>query len=257
MMEVCAICMESVFLPVQLTCFDCYKDNTVNCSSFARLCRKCAHNYLQLDLDLYDRDLLKRCLLCPGFAHPRFLNHSNAYRKDFLLMNQDTRTAKCPYCLDVEGTQIVLDRHIDSECAHVPIQGMCGHIVLRGSVANHVTNCSEYVRCEFCHEHVFGSDMRNHLMYEHHLIECTQCKSPVPQLMISIHKTDHCPKRMHACEMCSDVFPHDGMRDHYNHHLRCIEVQMKATRQKLLRLISYVRKIHAILNTDSRHPLPE
>ena len=99
-METCNICMEEVFLPVEMTCFDCFTENKIGCSSFHRTCMKCAHTYLQLDLNVHERDFTKRCLYCCKVVHLRFLNCENSYRKDFLLMKTDDR-------INIESNEII------------------------------------------------------------------------------------------------------------------------------------------------------
>jgi len=103
----CIICREQVFLPVELTCFRCYKSGQISCSSFCRVCRSCAHEYLQLDKSTWSRDFLKRCLFCDARTQMMNLDAMNSYRKDYLLMAEDTYNQHlCPYCHEVRGTQI-------------------------------------------------------------------------------------------------------------------------------------------------------
>ena len=249
-MEICAICMENVFLPVELISFDCFRDNQINCSSLTRCCRKCVHDFLQLDTDSFERDFVRRCLFCPGLAHPRFLNHCNAYRKDFMLMKQDVHVYHCPYCHDMSGTQITINRHLETDCEMIPVQWLCGHITIRKEKEDHVASCEYYTKCQFCEEYMIQSELKPHMLNDHNLIECALCRTILPRLLMNHHMTYQCPERRDTCEVCHEEFRHDEIHQHYETHLKKIETEVFLCKRQLVKLMRDYRKIRSILHLN-------
>lgn len=250
-MEICTICMEIVFLPVEIICFDCFKENQISCSSFTRCCRKCAHNFLQLDTDSFEREFVKRCFFCPGLTHPRFLNHSNAYRKDFILMKQDMNIYQCIYCNQVQGTQIVIDRHLDLDCLKVPMQWSCGHITTREEKLGHVKFCRYHSKCHYCEDYFSSQELKAHLFNDHNLLECLLCKTIVPRLLMSHHMSFQCPERKENCEICQEEFKHEDIYQHYDIHLKKVETELFLCKRQLVKLMRDYRKIRSLLQSNS------
>jgi hypothetical protein len=236
--------MEDVFLPVEMTCFDCYKDNTFGCSSFNRVCLKCAHNYLQLDKNISERDFVKRCLFCMNIAPIRFINSQNAYRKDFLLMMKNNKEQKCPYCSEFNGDQINIDKHLDKSCPEFYDQCECGKLIQRKDVELHRSNCIYYTRCKICDVLVREYNILDHYMEEHDLVKCSDCKYFIKSTSIIRHALFHCPERLNECLLCQEKVPVRTIMRHYEHHLIELETSM-------LRLLRDYKRVKNILQGNN------
>ena len=242
-MEICKICMEDVLLPVEITCFDCYKDNSLGCSSFNRVCIKCAHTYLQLDKDITERDFTKRCFFCTENAPIRFINAQNAYRKDFLLMGKNNKKHTCPYCYEFNGYQINIDKHLET-CPDFFDQCECGKVTKRSDMQIHQTNCIYYTRCKVCDLLVREYNILDHYMDEHDLVKCRDCKYLIKSESTMRHSLFHCPERLNECLLCSEKFPVRTIMRHYETHLIDIEANM-------LRLLRDYKRLKNILQSNN------
>jgi hypothetical protein len=218
-MNECVICREELFIPVEMTCFQCYKKNQVSCSSFCRVCRKCAHRYLQLDRPLEHRDLLKRCLYCQALSSSADLSADTAYRKDYLLIGADSSTGhSCPYCSEFSGTQLAIDQHLDTHCPEMMILCACGRTKARRELEAHFTECSHRQLCSLCSVYLLESEKEEHMMHVHHYMKCTLCEAYVAYQGMTAHIMDECPFRMVHCEYCHGAVQHRRLPAHMEDH---------------------------------------
>ena len=248
-MEICSICMGSVFLPIELTSFECYNENRINCSSFHRVCRPCGHKYLQLDRKISERDYVLRCLFCPKLCHPRLLSFTNSFRKDFLLMNRDTQVYPCHYCENFSGVQILIDKHLETECPEFHVQCYCGEIIPRKDCPAHQSRCGELKKCVYCGEYQNQQDIHLHYLKAHGMTKCNQCHRVVSSTILSEHQRAFCSQRMVSCAICNRDCVHSELHHHLEEHLETAEQKIYACYNKLLQLFNDRRYIIQQLQT--------
>lgn len=234
-MNECVICRENLFLAVEMTCFRCYQQNHVSCSSFCRVCRKCAHSYLQLDRPLEHRDLLKRCLYCRALCSTLNLSAETAYRKDFLLIGSDASTGHtCPYCSAFTGTQLSIDQHLDSQCPEMVILCSCGTTNPRKLLAAHYLECPERQPCTVCHLFFRNVDVEDHMMRAHRQMRCALCDAYVAYHVMTLHIMNDCPHRTVHCNYCEAAVQYKTLPTHMEEH----EAEFYTTFQRLMRNIT-------------------
>lgn len=253
-MNECIICREGVFIPVELTCFRCHKKNSISCSSFCRVCRKCAHGYLQLDVSVDERDFFKKCLYCPALCSGFFMTADSAYRKDFVMMQNDVFTGhSCPYCEHVQGTQMSLDQHLDTECPEFFVQCSCGTTLKRKDYMFHLPACLHHEECEECHKYISLTLIENHMTEEHSFIKCTLCEKYFFYRDMSRHIRQECPERMIQCEYCRQGVKCSKMLNHMEQHERLFEHKFNELSEEISRVLEEYRIFrrirHHYLNT--------
>ena len=218
-MEECVICRERLLIPVELTCFGCFKKNTLSCSSLCRLCRRCAHEYLQLDRRRMDRDLFRRCLYCPSVCSVFRLTSETAYRKDFIMMRADTSSDhRCPYCAGFQGTQVQVDHHLDHECPAFCEECPCGEAVKKADVQAHRASCLYHGFCERCDRYILLSKTESHMMDEHELMKCGLCEQFIPFRSVADHIARYCRERLVRCDYCFQAVRYSRMAMHMEQH---------------------------------------
>ena len=234
-MNDCVICREELLIAVEMTCFRCYKKNQISCSSFSRVCRKCAHTYLQLDQPVEHRDMMKRCLYCPALCSTLHLSMETAYRKDYLLLRADASTNhRCPYCFQFQGTQLAIDQHLDSNCPDMIVPCACGATLSRTLWEQHFRFCSERKQCSLCFLFILQSEMEDHMIHTHHHMKCALCDDYVAYHAMTVHIMEECSSRMVHCEYCQAAIPFRTVSAHMEEH----ENEFHTTFLRLMRNIT-------------------
>lgn len=238
----CVICREEVFLPVEMTCFRCYKTDKVCCSSFCRVCRKCAHQYLELDKSLGSRDFLKRCLYCPALINIMSLNDGNAYRKDYLLMSNDERgNHGCPYCGQFKGSQLEIDRHLDQDCPRIEILCPCGASMTKSDYPHHIMCCALHQECTICKHFVLQSDFERHQREYHNKIRCVLCACFIDYEKTIHHLREECVERSVQCSFCHEELSFRRLDAHWEEHERSLDRRLQLLTSEMRKLLCDVR----------------
>lgn len=246
----CIICREQVFLPVELTCFRCYKSGQISCSSFCRVCRSCAHEYLQLDKSTWSRDFLKRCLFCDARTQMMNLDAMNSYRKDYLLMAEDTYNQHlCPYCHEVRGTQIEIDQHIDRTCPQFYQQCACGTSLRREDFIFHFSSCSQYDKCQVCNEYILQAEIHEHMIKKHDMIQCLLCDQYVPYRTLNVHVLHICPQRLVACDFCHQEIKISMLEIHFQEHDNALRTRVSVLSNQINTVLEEFRLLNRIRST--------
>lgn len=212
----CAICLEDVFIPVEITGFPC-DTRYRGCYSFQRVCERCAIRYLHLDKDKADRPCRIRCIFCESTLDPREAV-GPLYRKDFLLMSLDTKERACPSCPEVRGTHLEIDAHLERDCPRAVVSCPCGAEVERGVMEAHQRACCLYRVCPVCDAVVLSRDRDAHLREAHGSVLCLLCNK-ITGRTLSEHMETECCFRLISCRHCSSRLPAHGLIDHLIEHV--------------------------------------
>lgn len=246
-MNECVICREKVFLAVEITCFPCYRPHVLSCSSFCRVCRKCAHEYLQLDRPVFHREATRKCLYCPAVCSPLSLTPETAYRKDFLWIRADVLSEhSCPYGCPFKGTQLAVDHHLNAHCQEMVEVCSCGTATRRHQKKDHVAECPDHCPCTVCHAFVLRSHLENHYMETHQYMKCGLCEDYIAYDQMTLHLLEQCRHRMMRCEYCQAhvayyLFPLH-MQDHEN-DFQTTFTRLVQSATTALREYNYFRRI--------------
>ncbi len=186
----CAICLESVKIPVNMTCFGrCSEGRTC---TWKCVCLLCARTYLQLDKEPRHRDATVSCLICRTTkVDLADLNAQTAYKKNYPLMHMMDdmmsvgEKVSCTLCGEFLNSQQALEKHLNADCSDAMVkckyQG-CQMRNLRRVMRHHEQSCSHgHRRCGMCFESVESNDFHR-------------------------HNRDLCPRRLVSCPL---QFPHD------------------------------------------------
>jgi hypothetical protein len=244
-MDHCIICKEKCLIPVEIICFNCYKKNEINCSSFLRICFLCSINYLELNKSRYDRSYSKKCLYCSEFALLHFISIKSAVKIDFLLMSMDVRPDyTCSFCQSFHGTQIDIYKHVSGECPNFWIECMCDRVFYKCDLNDHRTTCNEYSKCPECCEYIVKYEFQDHMKSIHDLGMCRLCKKYILDYELDLHAQRHCEFRSVLCEYCLKFCDYRSWKNHLNTHLNdlCEEIN------KLNYDYSSLLKRHELLN---------
>lgn len=218
----CLICHEGVRVPVRLF-FPCQKTSEqMTCNSVQRYCLKCAQNYLELNKPIYERSPSVKCLLCPARLYPQQLTEQ-AYEKDFLLMQLDTRTnIQCPYepCT-FTGTHYDVNTHVSSQCPYREKKcTLCQSVFMAREETDHEQVCIGRVMCEFCDMNVPFMDFTKHLQEEHNIIKCKECMMTFFQDETDDHQ---CPMRFVRCLYCIQQCRAMNYKSHILTHIHYLQ----------------------------------
>jgi uncharacterized coiled-coil protein SlyX len=175
-------------------------------------------------------------------VHPRSIyTKADAYVKDYLLMSLDTAEHECPNsvfgCL-FYGKQCDLDHHLKNSCDHRLIQcpgnglSCCGSYRISDE-AMHQRVCVRYKICTICNEAVLRVDMQDHMMTEHHMVECPHCKNMHKQEEMEQH-TKTCVFRRVSCCICSTAMPLRNMPGHVAIHIRTMTTRLNKLENELV-----------------------
>jgi len=247
--ENCMICYEKVFIPVELVCFRCFLPNELSCSSFCRVCRKCAHHYLELDRSVHEREFFKKCLYCPALCDTMRLHRDTAYRKDYTMMQGDgTEHYSCPYCGNHTGTQLKIDQHMDKECPLFVKQCSCGICVPRQDYIAHMPSCAHHELCSDCIEHIETIHLEEHMSSTHNKLKCVLCDAYVLFTELSSHILHSCPERTVTCEYCLHSTKCSKMERHLEIHEQFFQQQFDDLTEKLRNALREYRKFRRLRN---------
>lgn len=226
-MEVlCSICHEDVRVPVRLTCFPCQSQpGKPTCNSILRVCLFCAREYLDLNTEQNLRAYERKCLLCPAICSPRSLNAQRAFEKDFLWMNLDSKRYPCFNSnngCSFEGNQIDLDRHLQYDCDfRIEFCPDCLQPYPFRQKDLHLASCSARTKCPICPDYVLLMEIHSHLITEHSLLYCKDCKDLVRICEVDNHKRI-CPCRKIQCSVCCKKIDCKRYWNHLRQHFEDI-----------------------------------
>lgn len=242
-MKECLICKETPLIPVELICFHCFRPNTITCSSYTRVCRKCAHDYLELDKSVLERNTRKRCFFCSEKVSTRDLSPSVSYRKDYLLMVEDVKDDyTCPYCHEYTGNQLSIDHHLDNQCPLVFIQCPCGSAIRRQDFFNHLFFCSHHERCLSCHQFIAHTDLKKHMNEKHQQESCRWCQAFICSAHVSDHETLECPERIIMCSLCHSSIRFRNMNQHLEEHGQFFQTGFRRLIQETTSVLNEYRR---------------
>ena len=254
-MNECVVCREEVFLPVEMTCFPCYRKNNICCSSFCRVCRKCAHDYLQLDKPVYHRDVMRRCLYCPSVCSTLSLTPNTAYRKDFLMIRADASVDHhCPYCRESTGTQLATDHHLETVCQETVVVCPCGVAMPRKACREHVSSCPRRRKCTVCDAFVLVAEMEDHMMNAHQHMRCGLCDEDVPYDAMTVHLLEQCRHRMVRCEYCHTSIAYHRIPSHMDEHEQYFQSMFSRLAQSAVAALRDYNHFRRIRNRLSSAP---
>jgi len=236
----CLLCHGQIVIPVEITAFPCSTPMRMGCCSLLRVCRKCAHTFLQLDRPSTEREETLRCLYCRQICHPPTLVAKKTYRKDFRRMRDWDQTPgeplECPYCEqtgDWKSSQYALDRHLDTDCPRFPKICACGDIFCREDVLTHRTQCPAYRECPECHAPILSTFFDHHMIENHSRLRCMLCTRYIDLNTITRHIIDECTERMIPCEYCHEPIRSSFMEDHLHRHRMELTTRVEELRRQL------------------------
>jgi len=243
----CIICLDSIFIPVEFICFSCYKNTEINCSSLVRVCLKCANHFLQLDRNIDERDFYKKCIYCPSLTYLHKLHFENAYKKDFLLMMNDSNAYPCPYCFVFSGTQIEIEHHLEKECPKYYILCECKKVFIKEDFYFHLFQCNKHISCPLCKKFILKRKMMEHMSFLHHHVFCNLCKLFIPKDGFDLHIENECPERLVICAFCLQLVVYSKYKDHLFDHKNEVLVEMKELTDKYNVILDRYNQINRLL----------
>jgi len=269
MFHQCTICLDEVFIPVEMTAFQCSTVRERNCYSFKRLCQECAVRYLELDRPPSRRATHKKCLFCDSninpcelVVSPRGSRCMEGYKKDYLFMSMDPRILTCRYCHEFTGSHLEMEKHVERECRKRRVDCYCG---LRGCKMDieseeHRRVCCFYRECLVCHEFVIVHDQEMHLAKEHQMILCEQCQKPT-SLSLDEHKRNECAMRTIECRHCYKSLLANAYLDHLTEHARDCKNRLALLREmkskEMVLFLRYSQEIEDLFEFTYGTPIEE
>lgn len=190
----CPICLEECRVPVEVTCFSCYRMDAIHCHSLIRFCRHCCITLFELEKPLQERREYLKCLFCDAWCNPQTLMQL-PFRVDFFsIRNNEIGPVRCPHCMTQIPTHYDLEKHVFSNCLLSP---------------THLCECGEYlinpilhhcIWCSICNVFVYD---KLHLLYAHDMKFCGQCQK-FTELDLNIHMEKECLARIMTCKYCKN-----------------------------------------------------
>lgn len=238
MFHQCTICLDEVFIPVEMTAFHCSASSERNCYSFKRMCLECAVHYLELDRPPSHRSFQKKCLFCDAKASPADFVMSpmgsrctEGYKKDYLFMSMDPRTLTCKYCKEFTGSHLDMEKHVEKHCGQRPMDCFCGFRGCKIDMESeeHRKTCCFFRECLICRDYVAVNDHEMHLAKEHDMIFCEQCQKPTT-LSLEEHKKSECAMRMMECRHCRKSLLANAYMDHLTEHAKQCKLRLALLR---------------------------
>ncbi|KAL5217087.1 hypothetical protein ABZP36_017771 [Zizania latifolia] len=96
-----------------------------------------------------------------------------------------------------------------STCAH------CQREIPSSNIDLHSAHCARNLqKCEHCGEMVARKLMDKHYNEDHAPVNCDLCKEIIQREIWDLHKRDHCPQRIVACEYCEFELPAVELHEH-------------------------------------------
>jgi hypothetical protein len=219
MLPKCPICLEKVFIPVELTSFNCSKINEINCHSFNRICEECVIDYLELNINSDKRSITKKCMYCETLINPQELIDI-PYKIDFLLMSLDTEIINCNYCKEFKGNHLEIFKHVKQTCNKFKIKCECGMNEDREYILSnfHKENCCFYKKCQDCNEYIIIQEFDNHIKNIHDKNCCNICNK-LTLLELNEHLYSECIYRLIQCRYCDQKLIGSTFIEHLIKHL--------------------------------------
>jgi hypothetical protein len=252
--------MENAFLPVEMICFPCYKNNTVNCSTFSRVCLTCTFSYLQLNLALEEREFYKKCLFCPSQTCLHEINHENSFKFDFPLMIADQKkNHTCPFCTIYMGTQIEIFHHIERFCPLMFIECSCSTIIQRRHQHIHLEDCIMHIKCRLCLEHsnriefYKKNEFKDHMKDVHHIRYCNLCNEFINEVSYNQHIESKCPERIIICTYCIQMIRAKEFNTHVYGHLDSVKKELEESIENHNEILERYNKIKRMFNPNIRY----
>lgn len=221
MQLICDICQENCRIPVQFTCFPCYKHNNIHCHSMKRFCLICAEKFL------HSENNKKKCIYCRQST--KINKNMTLYIKDFLYMSNDIFDHyKCFYC-NWTGNQLDLNRHLQ-HCPESLIECTeCKKTIKKKNMNDHKQNCDWFYKCNFCHEYIEYYKYQSHLQRLHDAKFCIYCNDIFLNIHISDHITHECKFRPIQCKYCITVYDAIDEKKHLKSHLESMKKHMNSS----------------------------
>ena len=254
-LDTCCICLESVLIPAEPTCFQCKdQDNgKMSCFSMKRLCLVCLEDYLHLRKSRFERPMMKKCLFCPKTTYLHHTPKNKLFRIDYLLMDKDTTIRQCPMngCT-FQDYHIQVAKHIFSDCPYYHIDCECGVNCMRKDLKEHFQVCEKFTFCSYCETFVLKPELAQHMYYEHDLTKCFTCHQFIPMTHLSPHILSYCPERLTTCEICNTFIRFKLLKNHLRHHIVDIHKNLQMIRNRLKEEESTFLTIQQTLQTLSK-----
>lgn len=226
--EVCSICLETLLIPVEPTCFLCRKVHELGCFSVKRVCLLCLESYLALNHSRMSRPS-RKCLFCPENNMP-LCSKEECFRVDYGMMSRDPNQRNCPLC-SFCSSHIGIARHVLKECPNYNIECECGFTCIRSDFDNHKNHCDKYALCDFCNDCVPKSILPKHMFYQHNKTRCFTCHRYVDMNELNDHLIKKCPERTITCEFCQKSIKNKTLNSHLKQHQQEIHSNMKILQQ--------------------------
>ena len=237
----CPICLDVLKIPVKFTAFKCpQKIGSPNCHSITRVCLSCARDYLQLNTPRSQRDLRKKCLLCPSSVELKTLNAYNSYEKDFRMMAMDIKNDyECVHVshgCHFQGTQNELDRHLQHECLFRYIFcDCCRQSYIAHDKKKHIETCIGYTSCQYCYEILKKEYMDQHIYQKHMKCICYTCLDHFDICVIDSHMKI-CPEKYLKCEECQLNVKNKDIKSHYEKHIQTYQEKIMKCEKQILNI---------------------
>lgn len=250
--EKCCICMEKVLIPVEITCFPCHQDTNINCFSFQRVCLVCAHEYLELDKHVQDREFYKKCIYCPSVCCLHRQSKKNSYRIDFVSLIQDPLSCYfCPYCKYFCGNQLEIFHHLES-CSDYFIECPCKQTLMKKDFSFHLFHCNHHLQCSICNDFVLKSKMKTHLQDEHDLCLCNMCTHYIEKTKFDQHISSQCPDRLVICSYCIQFVKYKNYHSHLSDHFQELKNEMQTYHENYHHIMEKFNKLRQLMNPYHR-----
>lgn len=207
---VCPLCLEECRVPVEITCFPCYRPDAVHCHSLVRYCKACCIRLFELEKAPQDRRASLKCLYCDRWMNPREISCS-PFRVDHLLILKDDAATdlECPYCEYRAVSHQDLEKHCAKACEKSPrLACLCGSYHSPSNPGDRCTTCS------LCDRSLPLQSFRRHMLETHEMTYCTECKKFTRQTL-TMHKKEECVFRGVSCKRCHENI----LALHYPEHL--------------------------------------
>ena len=235
----CPICLDTVKIPSQLTCFPCFHKTEIHCFSMIRLCFSCAVKYMFLHQSKHDRPYSVKCLFCPEICNPRKLTIKNTIEIDFYATTlcREFLPKTCPFCCnDVEN----ILSHL-KDCPYLYTECPCGFVTFQQLQKFHQSNCYSFQTCRVCSKRVPKTSYFDHLLYDHDVMECVPCNQLIHYTEYLSHELHKCPYRLIHCQFCHTTLQHNEYEKHLENHL----IQL----QKISHQVEHMTKLISLEKT--------
>jgi hypothetical protein len=236
----CMICLEQVFIPVEITIFPCCKKSEKHCYSLKRLCESCVIKYLELNYPMSKRKSTVKCIFCQETINPQHIIEK-PYKKDYIIMSIDKKIYKCKDCL-FEGSHIEMERHKEKGCIDKKIYCYCNTICQEMLSEEHKRKCEFFKECLVCNIFVYRDDLDIHMKLIHDMTLCKICLKPT-YLSLVDHNNNECIYRNIACIYCSEKMYADQYMDHLIQHTSACQTRINLLKEMLHKETSLYNKL--------------